>query len=148
MCRVCWTMCEQHIGELWKNREWCLPHFGEQMGRLFFLLSSQLFYTFNLISLKVGRSFAGIFHKWRHNFFRSRAFTRKGSLEVNFFNTYFPYVRKFCDIHFFVKLNYGSTPHMTIYGAQVDRKLTGSTPEVECKGCTASEILTCQSVFL
>ena len=52
--------------------------------------------------------------------FRSRAFTCKGSLEV----TLFLYVRpsaNFTKFNFYVKLNY-ETPHMTIYGAQVDQK--------------------------
>ena len=50
--------------------------------------------------------------------FRSRAYIlRKGSLKVTFFLSVCPSVREFCDIQFFVKLN---------YEAQVDRKWTGS----------------------
>ena len=45
-------------------------------------------------------------------FLRSREYTRMGSLEVRISN--YPSIRKFCDIQFFVKLDY-ETPHMTIY---------------------------------
>ena len=38
----------------------------------------------------------------------------------------------FAKFNFFVKLNYG-TPHMTIYGPEVDQKCTGSGPEVDRK---------------
>ena len=60
--------------------------------------------------------------------FRSRAYKRKGSLEVIFFRNVRPYV--------FLE-NYG-TPHMTIYGAQVNRKWTGSGSEVQCEGTTST----------
>ena len=51
-------------------------------------------------------------------FFRSQANTRKGSLEVTFFRmSVRMYVRRFFEI----QLSYG-TPHMTINGAQVNRK--------------------------
>ena len=54
-------------------------------------------------------------------FFRSWAYSRKGSLEVTFL-----YVRMSTNFaklifHFFVKLNYG-THHMTIYGTRVNQK--------------------------
>ena len=64
-------------------------------------------------------------------FFRSH--TRKVSLEVTFFCMS---IRKFCQIQFFKKiLNYG-TPYMSIYGAHVNYKWTGSESEVECEGNT------------
>ena len=50
----------------------------------------------------------------------------------SFFQSVCPFVCKFCEIHFFVKLNNG-TPHMTNYGAQVNRKWPGSEQEVNRK---------------
>ena len=55
-------------------------------------------------------------------------------------------------IFIFYKVELRDTPHMTIYGAQVDqkgtgngsevdRKMTGSGPEVECEGFTSTERL-------
>ena len=60
----------------------------------------------------------------RMDFFRSRAYTQKESLEV----TFFPYVRlsaNFAKFNFSKKLNYG-THHIAIYGALVNRKWVGS----------------------
>ena len=74
-------------------------------------------------------------------FFRSRAYTRKGSSEDTFFRMFCSYN---CKFNFFLKLNYG-TPHMTIYGAQMKRKWTRSWSEVKCgvstsAGCLRSAI--------
>ena len=67
--------------------------------------------------------------------FRSQAYKQKGSLEVTFSPT-ICISANFAKFNFFEKLNYG-TPHMIIYGAQVDQKWTERGPEVECEGSTS-----------
>ena len=60
---------------------------------------------------------------------------RKGSLEVTFFPSVCPAV---CPSANFAKFNFFKielwAPHMAIYGAQVERKWTGSGLEVKLKG--------------
>ena len=57
-----------------------------------------------------------------HNSFLDPERLVKGIFRSQFFRPYvLMYVWKFSEIQFIEKLNYG-TPHMTIYGAQVNRK--------------------------
>ena len=78
-----------------------------------------------------------------NTFFRSRAYTRKGSLEVIFFH---PHDRKLCEIQFknYLKIDLWDASYDHLWGPsepEVNRKWTGNGLEVECEGSTSAGLL-------
>ena len=85
-----------------------------------------------------------LFGMCKNSIFRSQAYTRKGSLEVTFFRTYvYPYVfvcPRILRNSIFCKIELWDTSSVHKWGPsllEVNRKWTGSEPEVESEGvCT------------